>query len=77
MGKGAARIIDILEQRGVVGPADGSRPREILSRDDPFFAHPASGRSGNLTDASPTVIDVDSETEKTDPSAEDDASSSR
>jgi len=73
----AARIIDILEQRGVVGPADGSRPREILSRDDPFFAHPASGRSGNLTDASPTVIDVDSETEKTDPSAEDDASSSR
>lgn len=26
----AARIIDVLEQRGVVGPADGSRPREVL-----------------------------------------------
>jgi S-DNA-T family DNA segregation ATPase FtsK/SpoIIIE len=26
----AARLIDILEERGVVGPADGSRPREIL-----------------------------------------------
>jgi len=37
----AARLIDILEEQGVVGPADGSRPREILigqtggsSRDD-------------------------------------------
>lgn len=27
----AARLIDILEERGVVGPADGAKPREILS----------------------------------------------
>ena len=27
----AARLIDILEERGVIGPQDGSRPREILS----------------------------------------------
>ena len=27
----AARLIDILEERGVVGPADGARPREILN----------------------------------------------
>ncbi|MFM2162355.1 MAG: hypothetical protein RLZZ383_1867, partial [Pseudomonadota bacterium] len=26
----AARIIDLLEQAGVVGPADGARPREVL-----------------------------------------------
>ncbi|MBI3910714.1 MAG: DNA translocase FtsK, partial [Armatimonadetes bacterium] len=26
----AARLVDILEQRGVVGPLDGARPREIL-----------------------------------------------
>lgn len=26
----AARLIDILEDRGVVGPADGSKPREVL-----------------------------------------------
>lgn len=26
----AARMIDMLEERGVVGPADGSRPREVL-----------------------------------------------
>jgi S-DNA-T family DNA segregation ATPase FtsK/SpoIIIE len=27
----AARLMDILEERGVIGPADGSRPREVLS----------------------------------------------
>jgi len=30
----AARLIDILEEKGIVGPADGSRPREILSHID-------------------------------------------
>lgn len=28
----AARIIDMLEERGVVGPANGSKPREILQK---------------------------------------------
>jgi S-DNA-T family DNA segregation ATPase FtsK/SpoIIIE len=28
----AARLMDILEERGVIGGADGSRPREVLSR---------------------------------------------
>jgi S-DNA-T family DNA segregation ATPase FtsK/SpoIIIE len=28
----AARLMDILEERGVIGPADGSRSREILSQ---------------------------------------------
>ena len=26
----AARLMDLLEERGVIGPADGSRPREVL-----------------------------------------------
>lgn len=30
----AARLMDILEERGVIGPADGSRPRDVLSRAD-------------------------------------------
>ena len=30
----AARLIDILEERGVIGPADGSRPREVYTDDD-------------------------------------------
>jgi len=29
----AARLMDILEERGVIGPADGSKPREILDQD--------------------------------------------
>jgi S-DNA-T family DNA segregation ATPase FtsK/SpoIIIE len=28
----AARLMDILEERGVIGPADGSKPREVLER---------------------------------------------
>ncbi len=27
----AARLMDLLEEQGVIGPADGSRPREVLS----------------------------------------------
>ena len=26
----AARILDILEQRGILGPGEGAKPREIL-----------------------------------------------
>ena len=27
----AARLMDILEEKGVIGPADGSKPREVLT----------------------------------------------
>jgi S-DNA-T family DNA segregation ATPase FtsK/SpoIIIE len=30
----AAQLIDLLEQQGVVGPAEGGRSREVLQRDD-------------------------------------------
>ena len=30
----AARILDIMEKDGIIGPADGSRPRELLKRPD-------------------------------------------
>lgn len=35
----AARLIDLLEENGVVGPADGSKPREILSGGKPSSTH--------------------------------------
>lgn len=31
----AARLIDLLEKRGVVGPADGSKPREVIGATPP------------------------------------------
>lgn len=30
----AARLIDMLEERGVIGPADGAKPREVLAQDE-------------------------------------------
>ena len=30
----AAQLIDLLEQRGIVGPAEGGRSREVLSNGD-------------------------------------------
>jgi len=30
----AARMIEIMEKEGIIGPADGSRPREILVRSE-------------------------------------------
>lgn len=30
----AARMIEMMEREGVVGPAEGSKPREVLARDD-------------------------------------------
>ncbi len=32
----AARLIDAMEQKGIVGPAQGSQPREILRPTGPF-----------------------------------------
>jgi S-DNA-T family DNA segregation ATPase FtsK/SpoIIIE len=32
----AARLLDIMEEDGIVGPPDGSKPREVLKRPDYF-----------------------------------------
>lgn len=38
----AARLMDLLESKGVIGAADGSRPRDVLSRaGDPVSTEPA------------------------------------
>lgn len=34
----AARIMDILEEKGIIGPADGARPRDVIGREAPHAA---------------------------------------
>ena len=36
----AAKIIDTLEEHGVVGPANGSKPREVLVKNDSVHQYP-------------------------------------
>jgi S-DNA-T family DNA segregation ATPase FtsK/SpoIIIE len=33
----AARIIDEIEERGIIGPSDGSRPRQLLISEDEYY----------------------------------------
>ncbi len=43
----AARLVDIMEQRGIVGPLDGAKPREILLTRDEVDALFAARDNGN------------------------------
>lgn len=45
----AARLIETMEEQGIVGPADGSRPREVLVRsmDEVFGSSPADVESSD------------------------------
>jgi S-DNA-T family DNA segregation ATPase FtsK/SpoIIIE len=55
----AARIIDLLEEKGVVGPGEGAKPREVLIDEWPVGGGPAFGRDpangGDLTEGLPTA----------------------
>jgi S-DNA-T family DNA segregation ATPase FtsK/SpoIIIE len=42
----AARILDILEEQGVIGPAEGAKPRDILMAKGDF--HPQAQPRQNL-----------------------------
>ena len=48
----AARLLDILEERGVVGPADGARPREVYFKEDNSNSLKANVPMPNLEDES-------------------------
>ncbi len=44
----AARLMDVLEAKGVIGPADGSKPREVLTVQSSSRQNPASGPNGSI-----------------------------
>lgn len=43
----AARLIDILEERGIIGPADGAKPREVLvgGQEQPEYEDPVQDQT--------------------------------
>ncbi len=51
----AARLIETMEEQGIVGPADGARPRDVLinSMDDVFGGGPGSSDDGDVYDDMP------------------------
>jgi S-DNA-T family DNA segregation ATPase FtsK/SpoIIIE len=55
----ASRIIDTMEERGIVGPADGARPREVLVRDVDEVFNDTSEVSDSAVDGSEEFNDID------------------
>lgn len=49
----AARLMDILEAKGVIGPSDGAKPREILNKD----GGDSSGTSRNTGSVAPEILE--------------------
>jgi S-DNA-T family DNA segregation ATPase FtsK/SpoIIIE len=50
----AARLIETMEEQGIVGPADGARPREVLiSSMDDVFGAPGGNPDGDVYDDMP------------------------
>jgi len=47
----AARIVDEMEQRGVVGPYEGSKPRKVLITKEQLMERELSKPDGGETDA--------------------------
>ena len=53
----AARLIEAMEEQGIVGPADGARPREVLvsSMDDVFGGNPDGDVYDDMTEDDTTT----------------------
>lgn len=60
----SARLVELMEERGIVGPAQGSKPRDILRNPELFSERPDAGkvpqRGGSAPSSSPGAADADS-----------------
>ena len=45
----AARIIDEIEEKGIIGPSDGSRPRQVLITEDEYYNGSANAAAAQET----------------------------
>lgn len=45
----AARIIDEIEEKGIIGPSDGSRPRQVLVTEDEYYNGSANAAAAQET----------------------------
>jgi len=59
----AARIIDNLEERGIIGPYEGAKPRKVLISKQQWYEMNALAQGGATHDYSETQEDSQSETE--------------
>ena len=74
----AARLMDMLEERGVVGPADGSKPREVIDKgDDALEEAEEVWSDAEDRDESDTTDEADDEDAEFDEDEEDDERDTR
>lgn len=55
----AARIVDEIEARGIIGPSDGSRPRQVLMTEDEYNMRMSGGEQSSLADVMDEEKDLD------------------
>ena len=53
----AARIIDEIEEKGIIGPSDGSRPRQVLISEEEYYGEFDDNDSPDITTAANTPIE--------------------